>query len=113
MLGARDSVPGHGVQLALQDPYLPPEREPIDIVISRQMLEHCEFFWLALQEMVSTLRPGGFIFLIAPSSGAEHRYPVDCYRFYPNAYRALARYAALRRFAAASEPIPDVESGAP
>lgn len=91
---ATDIDAGPGVQLVLQDPYrLPLEDQSIDIVISGQMLEHCEFFWLTFQEMVRVLRPGGFIFLIAPSSGPEHRYPVDCYRFYPDAYRALARYA--------------------
>jgi len=91
---ATDIDAGPGVQLVLQDPYrLPLEDQSIDIVISGQMLEHCEFFWLTFAEMVRVLRPGGFIFLIAPSSGPEHRYPVDCYRFYPDAYRALARYA--------------------
>jgi SAM-dependent methyltransferase len=91
---AADISEGHGVQLVIQDPYrLPIDDRSIDIVISGQMLEHCEFFWLAFGEMVRVLRPGGFIFLIAPSAGPEHRYPVDCYRFYPDAFRALARHA--------------------
>ena len=91
---AADITDGPGVHLVIQDPYrLPLDDRSVDIVISGQMLEHCEFFWLAFGEMVRVLRPGGFIFLIAPSSGPEHRYPVDCYRFYPDAYRALARYA--------------------
>ena len=29
----------------------------------------------------------------APSRGPEHRYPNDCWRFYPDGYRALAKYA--------------------
>lgn len=91
---ATDISEGPGVQLVMQDPYrLPIDDRSIDIVVSGQMLEHCEFFWLAFAEMVRVLRPGGFIFLIAPSAGPEHRYPVDCYRFYPDAFRALARYA--------------------
>ena len=88
-----------GVQIVCEDPYrLPLDDSSMDIVISGQMLEHCEFFWLTFAEMVRVLRPGGFLFLIAPSAGPEHRYPVDCYRFYPDAYRALARHAncALR-----------------
>jgi SAM-dependent methyltransferase len=90
---AADIATGPGVHMILEDPYrLPLDDGSIDIVISGQMLEHCEFFWLTFAEMVRVLRPGGFIFLIAPSSGPEHRYPVDCYRFYPDAYRALARY---------------------
>ena len=42
--------------------------------------------------MVRVLKSNGFIFLIAPSAGQIHRYPVDCYRFYPEAYKALAKY---------------------
>ena len=45
--------------------------------------------------MVRVLRPGGHIFLIAPSRGPEHRYPQDCWRFYPDGYRALARFAQI------------------
>ncbi|MCE7798385.1 methyltransferase domain-containing protein [Sphingobium sufflavum] len=81
-------------QLVFQDSYrFPLDDQSMDIVISGQMLEHCEFFWLTFAEMMRVVRPGGYVFLIAPSSGPEHRYPVDCYRFYPDAYRALARYA--------------------
>jgi len=89
-----DLTGGPGVQLVLQDPYrLPLDDRSIDVAISGQMLEHCDFFWLTFAEMVRVLRPGGYLFLIAPSAGPAHRYPVDCYRFYPDAYRALARYA--------------------
>lgn len=82
------------VDFALDDPYsIPLPDSSVDIVISGQMLEHCEFFWLAFQEMVRLVKPDGIIFLIAPSAGPVHRYPVDCYRFYPDAYAALARLA--------------------
>jgi hypothetical protein len=43
--------------------------------------------------MARVVRPEGFIFLIAPSAGPIHRYPVDYYRFYPDAYVALAKHA--------------------
>ena len=83
-----------GVSIVLDDPYmLPLEAGSVDIVISGQMLEHCEFFWRSFDEMVRVLRPGGYIFLIAPSAGPIHNYPVDCYRFYPDSYRALAKHA--------------------
>jgi hypothetical protein len=88
---------GNNVSLILDDPYkIPLDDASVDIVLSGQMLEHCEFFWQTFSEMVRILRPGGFIFLIAPSAGPEHRYPVDCYRFYPDAYRALAKWANCR-----------------
>jgi hypothetical protein len=89
-----DLAPGAGVDIVLHDPYRVPARDgEFDVVISGQMFEHCEFFWLAFQEMVRVVKDDGLIFLIAPSSGPIHRYPVDCYRFYPDSYSALARYA--------------------
>jgi predicted O-methyltransferase YrrM len=35
-------------------------------------------------------------FVIAPSSGPVHRYPVDCYRFYPDSFAAIAEWCGLR-----------------
>jgi SAM-dependent methyltransferase len=89
-----DLAAAPGVEIVLEDPYrFPLEDASVDFVISGQMLEHCEFFWLAFAEMVRVLKPDGFLFLIAPSAGPIHRYPVDCYRYYPDAYRALAKHA--------------------
>lgn len=90
---AADINPDANVDIVLDDPYkLPFSDDSIDIVVSGQAFEHVEFFWLLFEEMVRILKPDGMIFLIAPSAGAIHRYPVDCYRFYPDAYHALARY---------------------
>lgn len=89
-----DLAAGPGVDVVMEDPYrFPMPDASVDFVISGQMLEHCEFFWLAFSEMVRVLKPDGFLFLIAPSAGPIHRYPVDCYRYYPDAYRALAKFA--------------------
>ena len=83
------------VDIVLEDPYhLPFDDESVDIVISGQAFEHVEFFWLLFSEMVRIVKPDGLIILIAPSGGPIHRYPVDCYRFYPDAYRALAKYCS-------------------
>jgi hypothetical protein len=82
------------VDIVLDSSYeLPFADESIDIVISGQVIEHVEFFWLLFAEMIRVLRRDGILILIAPSSGPIHRYPVDCYRFYPDAYRALAKLA--------------------
>jgi SAM-dependent methyltransferase len=91
---AADMASGSGVDIVLSDPYrIPLNDGSVDIVISGQMLEHSEFFWRIFEEMVRVVRSDGFIFLIVPSAGPIHRYPVDCYRFYPDAYRALAKHA--------------------
>ena len=93
---AVDIAPGEGVDIILDDPYkLPLPDHSIDVVVSGQAFEHCEFFWQLFQEMARVLSKNGFIFLIVPSSGPVHRYPVDCYRFNPDSMAALAKYAGI------------------
>ncbi len=91
-----DLQAGPGVSIILDDPYkVPLEDNHADVVISGQMFEHCEFLWLSFSEMVRVVRPSGYIFLIAPMTGKVHRYPVDCWRFYPDAYAALAKWGKV------------------
>jgi SAM-dependent methyltransferase len=88
-----DLEAGPGVDVVLTSPYrFPLATGSVDVVLSGQAFEHIEFFWLTWLEMLRVLKPGGLIFLIAPSRGPEHRYPQDCWRFYPDGYRALARF---------------------
>jgi len=49
------------------------------------------------------LAPGGLACIIAPSRGPEHRYPLDCWRFYPDAFRALARWSGLALVSVATD----------
>jgi SAM-dependent methyltransferase len=87
---------GKGVDIVLKDPYhYPFTSDSIDVVISGQTFEHCEFFWESFLEMNRVLKKEGYLFLISPSSGGIHRFPVDCYRFYPDSYSALAKYAKV------------------
>lgn len=92
-----DMEDGKNVDLVLQTPYFWKEikAKSKNVIISGQAFEHVEFFWILIDEIVRVLKPGGLICIIAPSRGYEHRYPVDCWRFYPDAFRALARYAGL------------------
>jgi SAM-dependent methyltransferase len=89
-----DFAVGNGVDLVLEDPYsLPIESESIDIVLSSSCFEHSEMFWLVFLEILRVLKPGGLFYLNAPSNGDFHRYPVDCWRFYPDSGRALVSWA--------------------
>jgi SAM-dependent methyltransferase len=67
----------------------------VDVVVSGQTFEHIDFFWMSAFEIGRVLKPGGIAAIIAPSSGAEHRYPLDCWRYYPDGLAALARYVGF------------------
>jgi len=89
-----DFQEARGVDIVLKDPYvLPLETESVDIVLSSSCFEHSEMFWLVFLEVMRVLKPGGLFYLNAPSSGSFHRYPVDCWRFYPDSGMALVRWA--------------------
>lgn len=92
-----DLMPGPNVDYVPRDPYKWEglEDESFDVIISGQAFEHIEFPWLTIMEMKKKLRKGGLICIIAPSRGPEHRYPVDCWRYYPDGFRALAKWAGL------------------
>ena len=89
-----DLGPGPDVDLVLPDPHVFPFADnEFQAVISGQMLEHNPMFWMTFLEMSRVLCPGGLMIHIAPSRGREHRAPLDCWRFYPDAGSALQRWA--------------------
>ena len=92
-----DIAPGPNVDVVPVDPYAWDELadQSFDVVISGQALEHVEFPWLTMGQIARKLRVGGNALIIVPSRGPEHRYPVDCYRYYPDGLKALARWAGL------------------
>lgn len=103
-----DMAPGPNVDIVMSDPYrLPLASRSIDLVVSGQAFEHIEYFWITFLEMVRVLKPGGRIFLLAPSRGHEHRYPVDCWRFYPDGYRALAQFGKINLVEVSTDWQPD------
>lgn len=89
-----DFQPGKGVDLILDDPYsLPFKDESVDIVLSSSCFEHSEMFWVVFLEIMRVLKPTGIFYLNSPSNGAFHRFPVDCWRFYPDSGSALISWA--------------------
>lgn len=89
-----DISEGQNVDVCVSDPYVWGEidSDTCDVVISGQTLEHVPFFWNTVYEVGRVLRPGGLACFIAPSGGHEHRYPVDCWRFYPDGFSSLANW---------------------
>ena len=89
-----DFVDVKGVDVVITDPYsFPFDDEYFDIILSSSCFEHSEMFWLTYLDILRVLKPKGLFYLNVPSSGPFHRYPVDCWRFYPDAGGALITWA--------------------
>lgn len=93
-----DLEDGPGVDLAIADPHeLPFPSESFDQVVTSSCLEHDWAFWATVDEAVRVLKPGGYLYINAPSDGLYHSFPIDCWRFYPDSGLALCRWVNRRR----------------
>lgn len=85
-----DIEAGPGVDLVVTSTgSLPFPDKSFDIIVASSVFEHDPFFWNTFKEMVRLVSDKGFIYVNAPSNGSFHRYPLDAFRFYPDAGRAL------------------------
>jgi SAM-dependent methyltransferase len=100
-----DTVSGKNVDIVLHNPYVFRElrSNSADVIISGQAFEHIEYFWVTMLEIVRVLKPGGICCILAPSSGPEHRYPCDCWRFYSDGMQALAFFAQMEVLEASTQ----------
>lgn len=96
-----DLEPGNGVDLVVAPGQpLPLADASVDVAVTSSAFEHDPCFWQTFLELVRVLRPGGLVYVNAPSNHHFHRYPVDCWRFYPDAGHALAIWAQRNGLAA-------------
>lgn len=92
-----DVVAGANVDLVPVDPFRWTELsdESFDVVVCGQTFEHNPFFWVTLAEIARVLIQRGFVCIVAPSRGFVHRFPLDCWRFFPDAGPAMCSYVGL------------------
>lgn len=104
-----DISAGPNVDVVVKDAYCWDEirDESFDFVISGNAFEHIEFPWLTMEQIYKKLKPGGFICILAPFCLSEHRYPVDCYRYYPDGFKALAKWAKFTVVDATTGGVPN------
>jgi len=96
-----DVMPAKGVDLVINPTApLPIASETVDAVVTNSAFEHDMCFWETFLELARIVRPGGLLYLNAPSNHEFHRYPLDCWRFYPDAGVALCNgpFAAASRW---------------
>jgi SAM-dependent methyltransferase len=92
-----DMAPANGVDLVIEPgtPFPIPD-DSVDVAVTSSAFEHDVCFWDTFLDLMRVLRPGGLLYVNAPSNYAFHRYPVDCWRFYPDAGYALTIWAERR-----------------
>lgn len=93
-----DIEAGPNVDVVMNEPYnwdnIPDES--FDFVISANAFEHIEYPWLTIKLIHSKLKQGGIACIHAPLTIGEHRYPVDCYRYYSDGFKALAKWGGFQ-----------------
>jgi SAM-dependent methyltransferase len=92
-----DIVDGPNVDIVVHDPHNWSEllTSSIDVVICASVIEHVKFPWIIFKEIQRILKPNGCFCIVAPAVWEEHKYPIDCYRFYPDGMKALCEQAYL------------------
>lgn len=89
-----DIINGDSVNVIIDDSLqLPVKDNSVDIILCSSLSEHTTAFWEVFLQCCRALKPGGLLYVNAPSNGFVHRYPIDAWRFYPDAGSALAAWA--------------------
>jgi SAM-dependent methyltransferase len=105
-----DVQQGHNVDVLMSKPYrIPARANTFDVVLTGSTFEHVPFFWASILELGRVVKPGGLIFLTAPSRGHRHA-AIDLWRFYPDSMRSLAAWAGLDLLEAHTD-FPPVQEG--
>lgn len=93
-----DIEKGLNVDIVMDGPYhIPVEDNSYDIVISGQTFEHVEYFWITALEIARVIKQNGLLCIIAPGAGQIHRFPVDCWRYYPDGMDALIKWIGFEK----------------
>jgi SAM-dependent methyltransferase len=81
---------GHTGYVAMDGPYgIVAPGPTFDVVFSLSVIEHVPKIWQWLREQRRVLEQGGLIICVNPTSWPYHESPVDCWRIYPEGYKAL------------------------
>jgi SAM-dependent methyltransferase len=93
----------HSVDLVVKfGEKLPFNDQSVDIVISTSCFEHDSMFWMTFKEICRIVKLDGLIYMSAPTNGDYHCFPVDNWRFYPDAGQALAYWSGYQIY---NEPV--------
>jgi len=102
-----DLFKGKNVDVVMPGPFeIPFPRSTFSAIVSSSCLEHCANPFRLVKEMARVLKPGGYIFMVAPVNTPEHReiapigedsfVVLDCWRFYPDGFSCLFKEAKMK-----------------
>ena len=77
---------------------VPAPDSSVDVILASSMFQQDSFFWETFLELTRILKPGGLLYINAPSNHHYHPLPLDCWRFYPDAGVSLAKWARKNNF---------------
>ena len=89
---------------------MPFDDSSVDLIVSTSCFEHDPCFWLTFKEMTRIIKPSGYIYINAPTTGPYHTYPGDNWRFYSDAGQALAYWSGKQISTEAVYPVNIVET---
>ena len=84
-----DVTDGPGVNFVVEPHHWSFKIGYFDVIICGQTLEHDPKFWLTLEQIRNSAKPGTLACIIAPGCGPQHN-PPDYYRFLPHAPKVWA-----------------------
>lgn len=84
-----DVVNGPSVDIVVEPFSYPFKSSSVDVIISGQCFEHSTNPFKLMKELARICKPKGYLFMVAPFIWAEHRHPIDCFRFLPDGWKAL------------------------
>lgn len=96
---------------ATDEYHFPVDDDQFDIVVSGQVIEHVRQVWVWMAELARVCKPGGLVITIAPLNWPYHEAPHDCWRIYPEGFRALHEGAGLETELATFERLDDGREG--
>lgn len=104
-----DVYPGRGVDLVAEAEHLAGVPAGWQVVVSTEMLEHCQRPWRALNEIWRVLRPGGHLLVTCRGYDDRgcwpvHNEPVDVWRFSWEALAVMASDSGFEIVTLAADP---------
>lgn len=104
-----DMAEGPGVDKVMNAEALEYADDEWDVVISTEVLEHCERPWKAMAEMARVCAQGGYVMVSARGfdergAFALHEYPWDLWRYGPGCMERLAVGVGLEVIECVADP---------